>query len=350
MIDTGPSTIITNASLENTGSGFLLYPFQSSPHINGYFIKNSIHFMIGEEGNITYTNSSGIPLTDLLAEEVVNSHSGNYHLGNNTDASSGTDYKTLVSNAITNIEEGKLKKVVLARNKRLKLKESFDPVAMFYQLCASYPNSFISLTSHPVAGTWIGASPEVLLSQNDTTFRTVALAATQHTSDDKALSQAVWTQKEIEEQALVSRYIINCFKKIRLREYEEEGPKTVKAGSLIHLKTDFSVDLKEVNRPELASVMLNLLHPTSAVCGMPKEEAKDYILTEEGLNRKYYSGFLGPVNMNSSTDLFVNIRCAQLLNGEAILYAGAGITAESDPEKEYQETEWKMKILEKFLA
>ncbi|WP_332912325.1 chorismate-binding protein [Algoriphagus boritolerans] len=107
-------------------------------------------------------------------------------------------------------------------------------------------------------------------------FHTMALAGTQPASGENPLKSAAWTQKEIEEQALVCRYIVDCFKKIRLREYEEHGPKTIMAGNLLHLRTDFKVDMKATGFPQLGSVMLDLLHPTSAVCGMPRKEAHDF--------------------------------------------------------------------------
>jgi isochorismate synthase len=78
------------------------------------------------------------------------------------------------------------------------------------------------------------------------------LAGTQKAQGENPLKSAAWTQKEIEEQALVSRYIVDCFKKIRLREYDEHGPKTVLAGNLLHLRSDFKVDMK-------APIFLNLV-------------------------------------------------------------------------------------------
>jgi isochorismate synthase len=177
----------------------------------------------------------------------------------------------------------------------------------------------------------------------------MALAGTQKARGDNPLKNAAWTQKEIEEQALVSRYIVNCFKKIRLREYQELGPKTTVAGGLLHLKSEFLVDMRATNFPQLGSVMLKLLHPTSAVCGMPKENALDFLDSEETFDRTYFSGFVGPVNLDGETDLFVNLRCARLENNEALLFAGAGITEDSVPEKEWEETELKCTILGKFI-
>ena len=192
----------------------------------------------------------------------------------------------------------------------------------------------------------MGATPEVLISvDRQKTFKTVALAGTQKREINKPISEIAWTQKEIEEQAMVSRYIINCFKRIRLREFEEKGPKTIAAGNLLHLKTSYEVDMSATNFPQLGTVMLDLLHPTSAVAGMPKETAYAFIKAYEPFDREFFSGYLGPVNVEEKTDLFVNLRCMQLLRQQAILYAGAGVTEDSNPEKEWQETDIKFNTL-----
>lgn len=260
------------------------------------------------------------------------------------------DYITNVKKAIQHIHEGLLKKVVVARNKIIDLPDTTTPGQLFKKLSETFDNSFRSLIHSKQYGTWIGASPEVLISiENNTLFSTVALAGTQRLPADGHISEAVWKQKEIEEQALVSRYIISCFKSIRLREFEEEGPKTIKAGELLHLKTIYSVNLTEVNIPDLGTQMLRLLHPTSAVGGMPRQEAFDFIRQAEKFDRQLFAGYIGPVNIRNHTNLFVNIRCARLYQTKAVLFAGAGITEESDPEKELAETEIKMNVIASVL-
>ena len=117
------------------------------------------------------------------------------------------------------------------------------------------------------------------------------------------------------------------------------------AGNLVHLKTEYEVDMVATNFPQLGSVMLQLLHPTSAVCGMPLEPAREFLQANEGYDRQFYSGYLGPVNVKGESTMFVNLRCMQLLNKKAILYAGAGVTIDSDPEKEWEETELKFDTL-----
>ena len=144
---------------------------------------------------------------------------------------------------------------------------------------------------------------------------------------------------------MVSRYIINRFKEIRLREFIEVGPRTVNAGNMAHLCSSFTVDTTATDFPDLGSVMLGLLHPTSAVCGMPKRQAQKLIHLLEDHDRRLFSGYLGPINMMEGSYIYVNLRCMEIQNDHAILYAGAGVTQYSEPEAEWQETELKCKTL-----
>jgi len=267
-----------------------------------------------------------------------------------------SSYIQSVQEAVAAIEAGSLKKVVLSRTKEIELPTGLSYVQLFERLNQKYPNAFVSLVYLPhLDQVWLGATPETLVSvDKEGIFRTVALAGTQSAFDGNGQlmspKKAPWTQKEIEEQALVSRYIISCFKKIRVREYVEEGPKTIIAGNLMHLCSEYAVDTKEINFPEIGTVMLELLHPTSAVCGMPKQAALDFIQKHENYDRAFYSGFLGPVNVEKETNLFVNLRCMKIQQGIATLYAGGGITEDSDPQKEWQETELKCHTMLSVLA
>ncbi|GAB3560940.1 hypothetical protein GCM10027578_00550 [Spirosoma luteolum] len=263
--------------------------------------------------------------------------------------------------AVAAMQRGDVRKVVLSRTKQLQYTSAPDAVALFDALCATYPTAFVSAVSIPERGQiWISATPERLISQQaNGLFQTVSLAGTQSAYEPdgtpKRPSEAMWSQKEIEEQALVSRYIIECFKKIRLREYLEEGPKTIIAGNLMHLSTRFTVDTQAVHYPQLSTVMLRLLHPTSAVCGMPRDRAIDFIASHEPHERELYAGFLGPVNSPAGSDgpasnLYVHIRCMKLEGRLATLYAGAGLTEDSVPEREWLETEMKCQTLLSVLA
>ena len=260
------------------------------------------------------------------------------------------DFVSLVTKAIAEVKSGTFDKVVMSRYQDLSLSQIFDPLKAFCLLTEQYPSAFVSMVSDPVYGTWIGASPETLIqTTSDGIFKTVALAGTQKDLPAQVLGEVLWSQKEIEEQALVSRYIINCFKKIRLREFQEHGPKTVRAGNLLHLKTLFEVDAQQVGYEYLGQDMLDLLHPTSAVCGMPKAEAMKFVIDHEGYDRSLYSGFLGPVNVDAGTHLFVNLRCMTILENSLRFFAGGGITSDSIPKKELMETKIKTEVLSKVL-
>ncbi len=256
------------------------------------------------------------------------------------------DYRELVTKSISVIQQGLLEKIVPSRTRTVPLPSGFDILKSFDRLCKAYPDAMVSLVSSEETGTWMGASPELIVSIDEKAiFRTVALAGTQRYEPPMNLKTVAWTEKEIEEQALVSRYIISCFKKIRVREYDEHGPRTSVAGNLLHLKTEYKVDMAAINFSQLGSVMLKLLHPTSAVCGMPLEPAQHFLKENEGYDRQFYAGFLGPVNFKNESHIYVNLRCLQLLDKTALLYAGAGVTIDSTPDKEWDETEMKLNTL-----
>lgn len=192
----------------------------------------------------------------------------------------------------------------------------------------------VMLLDTPQTGTWIMATPEILLEQQKSLLRTMALAGTMPFSE----GFPEWSEKNKHEQNIVERYIENiispfCDKIIK------DGPQTVRAGNLMHLRTDFRFHLKsEVSTAEL----LAKLHPTPAVCGLPKDEAKEFIIKNESIDRKYYSGFAGPLNLNGETHLYVSLRCMNIVDNQYIVYAGGGIMNESVVEEEWKETELKI--------
>lgn len=335
-------------TFEELPSGFLFHPFDTQK--NGSFLRADYIFRFADGKLIHDDSSASMNSITWFQENVL---SKNFSLEQKIKkkpalppSKTKSDYEQLVTNCLQHIEKGDFEKIVPSRWKSIPIPENFDPIDAFQKLCTAYPNALVSFVDTPQHGTWLGATPEVLVSiEEKSVFKTVALAGTQPYTPGANLRRVAWTQKEIEEQALVSRYIINCFKKIRLREFDEHGPKTIVAGNLMHLKTDFSVDMKATNFPQLGSVMLRLLHPTSAVCGMPLEQSTAFLLQQEGYDRSFYSGFLGPINFQDNSYLFVNLRCMQLFNEQAIVYAGAGVTLDSIPEQEWEETEFKLNTL-----
>ncbi len=346
--------------LETMEPGFLISPFLNESNHLCYLIKADIH-LEGKDGkNLslspkTFIENNGIREISEFAFSVWNQQqpqNPSFYQNSSTVESFSTknDFKNLVQLAIDHIQDGKFQKVVPSRKETIVLPDDFNLPETFIKLTKQYPDAFVSFFSVPGKGTWLGASPEILIDiDEEGIFRTSAIAGTQLWNAQTELSSVAWTQKEIEEQAYVSRYIINSFKKIRLREFDEYGPKTIRAGNLVHLRTDFIVNTHEVNFPQLGSVMLKLLHPTSAVCGMPKDTSANFLRIHENYDREFYSGYLGPVNMENRTRLFVNLRCAQLLDQKAYLYSGAGVTIDSNPDKEWEETLIKNQTIREIL-
>ena len=103
------------------------------------------------------------------------------------------------------------------------------------------------------------------------------------------------------------------------------------------------------NKKEMLHRVLEALHPTPAVCGLPTGKAKNFISRNEGYDREYYTGYLGRVTTGLNTQLYVNLRCMKINVNKAQVYVGGGITSDSIPEHEWEETVAKSKTIKKVL-
>lgn len=356
IIDNDESIKWLDGEIEQAKSGFAISPFINPNIEKTYWIDANIHWAYSPKDDTfeEKNNHKSIDIQSFIEEKLQKNKKNDWRKKcknvNIQHQNEKENHIDLVKKGVEAIRDKQFQKVVLSRKKIIEYPKNFELWNAYQNLCTQYPNAFCYIFHLPTIGMWMGASPEILIhTDKNNIFKTVALAGTQKYSPEIPINQIVWGQKEIEEQAMVSRYIINCFKKIRLREFEEEGPKTEVAGNLVHLKTFFEVDMKMTNFIQLGSVMLKLLHPTSAVCGMPKDATEKFILENENYNREFYSGFLGPVNIDNETTLFVNLRCLQFFENVLQLYAGGGITEDSIPEKEWLETELKYQTLLEVL-
>ena len=271
----------------------------------------------------------------------------------------------LTRKGIDAINKTDLKKVVLSRKETLELSEKADTIQMFKRLLNTYNSAFVYCWYHPSVGLWLGATPETLLNIERNRFSTMALAGTQDYNGTLAVE---WNEKEQEEQRLVTNHVVDILNPY-LENVEQSEVKTVKAGRLLHLRTDISGQLKDASN-SLQNLIFTL-HPTPAVCGLPKGEAKQFIIDNEHYNREFYTGFLGELNRESkiqpragrrnvenraygfnkrSSHLFVNLRCMQLQGTIAILYVGGGITKDSNPESEWNETVNKTETMKNIFS
>lgn len=230
-------------------------------------------------------------------------------------------------------------KLVLSRDQKLDVPLKFSPAAAFHEACNKYLYSYVYLCYTPQTGVWLGSTPEIILAGEKNEWSTVALAGTQSLQNGKLPQE--WDDKNREEQEYVASYIRSQLLSFNIQPVES-GPYPVFAGALSHLKTDFHFSLPDNNK---LGDLLKLLHPTPAVCGLPKEEAYRFIQDNEKYDRRYYSGFIGTLNPGGKTDLYVNLRCMNISSEQLILYAGGGLLASSELEDEWLETEKKMQTM-----
>ena len=227
-------------------------------------------------------------------------------------------------------------KLVLSRSSEWIVEGEVAPEHLFFHACRAYPDAFVALVKTPNHGTWLMSTPEVLLRTEGRNGYTMALAGT-----ILATEQPVWTDKNREEQRLVADYIART-----VAPFSEDTsigePQTVRAANVMHLQTDIRFTLRD---DTAVANLLDELHPTPAVCGLPKAEARQFILANEHAPRLYYSGFCGLFDMNSQTALYVSLRCMQILDNKVRLYAGGGLLRGSMMESEWQETEAKMETM-----
>ena len=252
------------------------------------------------------------------------------------------DYFSQIADVLEALKAEELDKAILSRIQNEKGHKELSKALLFIQLSQHYPQAFISFVSLPGVCSWMGASPELLLKSDKDKTETVALAGTLPILNSD-LSSLVWGNKEIVEQAMVSDYIESVFKDSAIDKFEKKGPLTVKAGQVAHLKTEFIIERSLSFNDK--SKMINALHPTPAVCGLPKQKALELIKAVETHDREYYAGYLGPLEANGDFALYVNLRSMKITENQLSLFVGGGITAESIPQKEWEETQHKAKTL-----
>lgn len=240
---------------------------------------------------------------------------------------------------INALKEKEFNKLVLSRSKTVNVPLHFSPTIAFYEACCRYIHSYVYLCHTPETGTWLGSTPEIILSGTDRDWHTVALAGTQSLINGKLPEE--WDAKNRKEQQYVATYVRKKLQSFGVQP-AESGPYPAYAGALSHLKTDFRFTLPGNGR---LGDLLKLLHPTPAVCGLPKKKAYRFIWDHEGYDRRYYSGFIGKLDPNGNTDLYVNLRCMNIRKQTVTLYAGGGLLASSELEDEWQETEVKMQTM-----
>lgn len=323
----GKFTEMTNQEDIADLEGFIIVPFIFSPD-NPFLLYQDYHSLEGwhpDVSSLSFKNhSQERPFSEQYPSCI------DFH-----------EYARQANHVVSDLREGSLQKVVLSRVIRQNLPEAFQPGNFFKALCLEYPGAFVYLFNDGKARCWAGASPESLLEVEKGQGQTMSLAATLPAKKGGS-HDLEWQKKEKEEQFLVTQFIRDKLISSDINDFIEAELETRAAGPVVHLLKRFRFKLP-AGFPALKLALS--LHPTPAVCGLPLEQARQEILGVETHDRSYYSGFLGPVSNKTTTRLFVNLRCMQIIDKNAFIFVGGGLLAESDIEREWQETELKAETL-----
>lgn len=234
------------------------------------------------------------------------------------------------------IDIGRFEKVVLTKIKKIPFIQ--HPSEVFLRLKKKYLNTFNYLLSSPELGTWMGATPEKLCEIEGKEVTAISLAGTKSKNEK-------WTDKEIEEQLYVTRFIKEKLASLHCRNVNVDGPHSINAGPVQHLHSSITAELMS---KEIWRKVIEDLHPTPATCGIPSRTSREFINKIEGHDRVIYTGFIG-IFEETKKSCFVNLRCMELFENEAALFVGGGITKSSELDQEWNETERKASTLEDII-
>ncbi len=262
------------------------------------------------------------------------------------------ELRTQYARAFTLCQEelsaGVVEKLVLARQLRLRLTDTLSDTQvqqLFTSAAQMYPQAFVALIHTPITGNWLIATPEVLLEEYGSGYRTIALAATMTADEGGDRSPETWSTAHRHEQRIVADFIHQQLTALDIAPVV--SPVHLhSAGHLVHLCTEFTIPTP---LPCSLGDILAALHPTPAVCGYPAAPAAELLQRIEEVPRSYYAGFSGPIGLAAGTHLFVTLRCMHWQGLQATLFAGGGILPESQEEIEWHETNQKMRTLLQLL-
>lgn len=261
-----------------------------------------------------------------------------------------TSYKKWVQEGIHNIQNSKLDKIVLARCKTYKT-HSLQLVLLLNRLRHQFKECYTFAFSPGEGKFFIGATPERLAMTEFGKLKTVAIAGSaprgKTVSSDARLShELLKSSKDLSEHTYVIDSIRRRLKKLGIEIKAQDTPHLLQLANVQHLQTFIEADIKEASILEI----IDVLHPTAAVGGIPNQLAKEKIATIENWDRGYYAGPIGWLDTQGNGEFVVGIRSMKIYKNQVSVFAGAGIVNASNPEKEFTETELKFEAILKALG
>ncbi len=258
-------------------------------------------------------------------------------------------WKSLVSDALEKLTDHAISKIVLSRRVDLVLSEepNWDEIRKYF---ADYYSSCSIFIYHNNNSTFFGASPERLIKFHDKKVTIDILAGSisrgKTADEDKALEKEMMSNSKLNhEHDLVVHQIKKAISKYVSKIYSDKIP-FKKLQNIQHLHTVLHSELvADTNMFEI----IEAIYPTGAICGEPRDKALSLIKKIEDYQRGLYSGLIGYFNLADEGEFVVGIRSALLHENKLFAYAGCGIVEGSDPEKEFEETEMKLKVILSFF-
>lgn len=249
-------------------------------------------------------------------------------------------YKSQFSLMMSELQKGAVDKVILSKVVETTKKSDLSVGEIFNRLSSKYQSTFVFLVSTKETSLWMGASPELLFSKNGDICKTVSLAGTRSPED----SAEKWTDKEREEQGMVTTFIDEVLRKYNIDDYQKDSAQIVNVGTVSHLKTSYQF---QINSSISWNNIVQDLHPTPALCGEPKAKAMSLIEKVEPHNREFYGGFVGFIDKD--VNLYVNLRSMKVEDNDLKIFVGGGLTKKSNLEDEWNELQLKSQILLSIL-
>ena len=253
-------------------------------------------------------------------------------------------WRNQVAVAIKSINEGELEKVVLARDLTATSTSAIDARQLLKRLEIEYPSTWLFLVDGLV-----GATPELLvrLSKSLVTSRVLAGTIRKTGDEDRDLTLAASlakSSKDLEEHEYAVRSVADALAPFCSSTNVPDSPFVLHLSNVMHLATDVTGVLNDSAKPTDIFTLISELHPSAAVCGTPTKKASELITELEQMNRGRYAGPVGWIDIHGDGEIAIALRCGQISQDKLKIqiYAGCGVVAGSDPEKEFAESQAKL--------
>ena len=340
-------TFSVSNAVQTSGTGPILFTsFSFDPNEESVLVIPKV--IVGMRNGNSWITWIGSDTQPELLQSAESAEGNTYIWGEGSLSQS--DWQSRVAVAIKEISDTPLEKVVLARDLKATGEKEIDPREILRRLASEYPSTW----TYCVNGL-VGATPELLLrlTRGMVTSRVLAGTISKTGNDEKDLALAASlarSSKDLEEHEYAVRSVADALEPFCASTNVPESPFVLHLANVMHLATDVTGALIESKSNVDVFTLLNQLHPSAAVCGTPTDKAAKVISEIESMSRGRYAGPVGWIDARGDGELGIALRCGQITENTIRLYAGCGIVAGSDPEKELAESEAKFSAMKSALA